>query len=83
MNTIFKVIGYRTSRLLDYAMNISSDSNLRGDNMTLEDLSELIKTKMSGFAAMYRQTRFEISDDKLFIFEDGKLVSLIIERFKL
>lgn len=83
MSSVFKVIGYRHSRLSDYVLKITSDSNVRGDDMTLDDLEQLIKIKMSLFQAMYKDTSIGISDNKMFIFEDGKLVSLIVERFKI
>lgn len=83
MSTIFKIIGYRNSYLSEIILRVASSSNLRSDNMSLESLKDYIGIRMSEMESAYKNTRIDISDDKMFVFEDGKLISLIIERYKI
>lgn len=83
MNTILKIVGYKSTSLSEVALRVASSSNLKGDNMNIEQLKNYLDIRMSEFPATYMQTKLDVLDNKLFVMEDGKTVSFIVERTKL
>lgn len=83
MNTILKIVSYRATSLAETALRVISTSNIKNRNMTLHELKNYLEIRMSEFPAAYESSQLEVLDDKLFVMEDGKTVSFIVERTKL
>ena len=83
MNTILKIVGYESTVLSETALRVASASNLKGNNMTLDEFKNYLEIRMSEFPATYTHATITILDDKLFVMQDGKKASFIVERTKL
>ncbi len=83
MNTILKIVSYKATLLAETALRVASTSNIKNSNMTLHDFKNYLEIRMSEFPASYESTKLNVLDDKLFVMEDGKTVSFIVERTKL
>lgn len=83
MNTILKIVGYESTSLSETALRVASSSNLKGNNMTLDEFKNYLEIRISEYPTTYANTKLGIVDDKLFVMQDGKKASFIVERTKL
>ena len=83
MSTILKIVGYKSTSLSKQALTLASSSNLYNWGMSIEQLKNYLDIRISESSELYENIRMEENDNKLFVMEDGKTVSFIVERTKL